>query len=104
MRPEGTRPSRVYEVLPLPEGEWWTLDAVRLVFGFGPKRLYNLLCELREQLGPPTYRIGSRGRLNRLLSGGDVAVLRGIVRVRVWRRPSYQSAGKYCGNPRGNTA
>lgn len=83
---DDTRLRRVYEVAPLPDGEWFSLGAVCLMFGVSRRRLYNILWERRDELSPPTYRIGVGGRLYRLLSADDYALLRPCFRVRIWRR------------------
>lgn len=84
---EQRRLRRIYEDAPTSgAGTWYSLEVACLMFGVSRRRLYNVLCERRDELDPPTYRLGQGARLYRVISERDYALLRPSFRLRIWRR------------------
>lgn len=67
------------EEIPMPEGEYWTVEAAALCFGVSKRAIYVKLSAYRRQIDPPLYRRlhGRHANIRwRLLSRNDMEWLR----------------------------
>ena len=78
-------------LVPFPEGSWFTVDTLALLFGVPKNSLYVLLHRHKDDLGPPVYqRIRSSRRprrWRRIVSEQDYAHLRTLFPVAVGWKP-----------------
>lgn len=69
--------------IPFPDGACFTISGLCMIFGVKRQTLYNLMSQHREKFGPRMYKPGRRGRLSRVLSESDFALLKGLFRIYV---------------------